>query len=154
MVGIASRDEGLVGGGSEHRTGRRLGIVDIDHQRIRAGLPQRRPHRSGVFSVGQDDFGLAMLEDEPDRTSIQPRIDATQYGTEHRNGVMSFEHFGRVRRHDGNGIALPYPGFRQRRRQPPAPLGELRIGIAAVAMDDGDSIGVNARRTPQKGHRR
>ena len=71
-------------------------------------------HDRGEFRVGQQHFRFGMSQDELDRRGVKADVDGTQDGTEHRDGVVGFEHLRGVGRHDRHGIPLPYSGFRQR----------------------------------------
>ena len=133
---------------------RKLGIV-IDHEQ-RLGLRERERGLRGLgeFEIDDEDFRLGMIEHEGDRCRIEPRVERVQHAARHGYAMMGFEHRRCVGEQDRDGVAAADPLVRQRRGQPARPRVELGIGDAALAVDDGDDIGMRGRGARKKAQRR
>ena len=94
------------------------------------------------LAVGDQDLGLAMLEQEGDRLGVEASVQRVQHGADHRHGEMRLVHRGNVRRHHGDGIARGRRRRAQRRGEAAGAGIGLRPGAALLAVDDGDPVWV------------
>jgi len=67
---------------------------------------------------------------------------------------MRLEQCRHVRRYDGDGVPPPNAALAQRIGEPEAAAIELAVGEAGGAVDDGELLGVDRSRAPQKDERR
>ena len=102
-------------------------IVDIDDQRRRGHLGQRRLDDGGVFAVDDQNLGIGMFENERHRAGIEADVDGVQHGAGHRHAVMAFQHFGNVGRHHRHGVARPHAARRQGGGESAAAPGEVAV---------------------------
>ncbi len=152
---IAAGDEVLVFDVAQHFARlRKFQIVVIDHQRLRFREPQRLLDDAGEFAIGDQQFRFAVIEDERQRRRIEPRVERVDHAAGHRNAVMRFQHGRRVGEHHRNRVAAADALFRQRGRQPPRALIELRISVRRAAMHDGGALRKHAGGAFEKSERR
>ncbi len=131
-----------------------LGIDDVDHPDGPAHLGQGFPDHRRVLGVGQENVGLAVLQDEGDRGGIEAVVQRVEHGTGERHAVMRLQHGRGIGRHDGDGAAGPDAEAQERRRKAPAAFVQLRVAVAEAAVHDGDALGIDTGRALEKGERR
>ncbi len=152
---IAVRDEFVILDRAEQLSRARIErIVHVDDERALLQLRQSRSDLSGELAVGNQDFGLAVLEDVGDRGGLEPRIDGVEHGAQHRHAVVRFHHRRHVGEHGRNSVACANPGRCKRRCQLPRPVVELAIGVSTRAVDHGDASGMDVRGARQERDRR
>ncbi len=153
-IRIALRDEALVFDLAEAlaRSAIEL-VVDVDDERALLRHRQGRPNLAGKLAIGDQHFGLAVLEDVGDGGGLEPGIDGVEHGAQHGHAVMRLHHGRHVRQHDRDGIAGAHAGCRQRRRQLPRPVVKLAIAVSAGAVDHGGAVGMDVGATWQERYR-
>ena len=95
-----------------------------------------------------------MHQRESDICGIKAGVQRIEHGAEHRHGKMGFDHLRNIRCNDRYGIEPLDPKPRQRGCEPDAAIKELRIGIAARAVDHRHLAGEGARGAGQEADRR
>ena len=111
-------------------------IVDIDGQDFASGFGERLPDRARELPVDQNGFRLAVSQHEGDGRRVEADIQRVQHGARHRHAEMAFQHFRRVRGHDGHGIALADAAPGKRARQPVAAFARFLPGEPALPVHD------------------
>ena len=81
----------------------------------------------------------AVVEHERDRVGVEPRVERVQHRAGHRHAEVRLEHLRRVGEHHGDRVAHADAAPDERRGQPAAARVGLRPGVAARAVDDGES---------------
>jgi len=66
-------------------------VVDFDQRQRPAECCERRLDDRREFAVGDQQFGLAVREDEGDRARVEPGIQRIQHSTGHRHAEMRLE---------------------------------------------------------------
>ena len=144
-IGIALRDEVLVLDFAQPLAAARIfRIVVVDHQRLHLGERQRLLHHLGIFAVGDDDLGLAVVEREGDDRRVEPRVERVEHALRHRHAVMAFQHRRRIGEQHRHGVAALDAALAQRRGQPPRARIELGVVAPQPAVNDGGVL----RETP------
>ena len=127
---------------------------DIDDDDLSIDLLQRLPYQGGILGIDEQNFGASMHQRESDIRGIETGIQRIEHRAEHRHSKMRFDHFRNVRCNDRNRIEALDPQPRQCGCEPDAAIKQLRVGIAARAVDDGNLSGKRAGRTGQEADRR
>ncbi len=131
------------------------GVVDVDHQRLRAAhQAERLADDLGELAVGEQDLGLAVVEHEGDRLGVEAGVERVEHRARHRNAEMRLDHRRDVGQHHRHRVVLADPALAQRRSQPPAPLRRLRPRVAQIVVDHRKLVREHVGRTKQKAQRR
>jgi hypothetical protein len=91
--------------------------------------------------VHENHLGLRVLDDVFDLTGAQAGVYGDHDQARRRDGEAAFEHRRRVRAEKGDPIALLEARVLETRGETVDSLLELRVGVAAVAVDDGLLVG-------------
>ena len=137
------------------RVGRIVGIVIVDHQRLRLRQRQRLLDDAGEFAV--DDQHLRSRHGRAGRRSIAASsrvLSECSTAFDHRHAEMRFQHGGVLASITETVSPLPMPRLRQRRGKLQRASPEIAIGDAPAAMDDRDVVGIGLGGALQKGERR
>ena len=121
---------------------------------LRVELRQRRLDHRGELAVGDQHFGLAVLEDEGDRVGIEADIERVQHRARHRHAEMRLEQLGRVGCHHGDGVVLADAAPLERAREAAAAAIGLGPIVAARAVHDREPVGMDGRGADQEIERR
>ena len=143
-IGIAVGDEFLPGRVADLRTVLAFGIVDVDDQRLGFGDRQRLGDDAMILAVDQQHLGLAMVDDEGDHRRVEAGVERIEHAAGHRHAEMRLVHLGNVGRHDRHRVADSDADLDQRRGETPAACIGLGPGLAALAVDQRDMIGIDA----------
>ena len=131
-----------------------FGVVVVDHQRLHLGEAQRVLHHLGELAVGDQHFGLGVIELERDHRRIEPRVDGVEHGVAHRHAVMALQHGGRVGEHDRHGVAAPDAALAQCRGETARAGIEVAVAAPQRSMHDGDPVGKHRGGALQERQRR
>ncbi len=134
-----------------------LATGDLDQRQFPVELGEGRFHDRAEFAVGDQQFRLAVRQDEGDRARVEPVVQRIQHRAGHRHAVMRFEQCRHVRRHHRDGVAGADAAPAQRIGEAPAAGIEFVIGKAALApgfcrgrLDHGEFVGVDRGRPRQE----
>ncbi len=147
---VALRDPGLVVDRPEVLALRSMGIVDVDHQWLALRPIERRADHRRELAVGDQHFGLAVVEAEGDGRRVESVVERIENRVEPRNRVVRLQKRGHVRRHHGDRVAAADARGREHRSEPPAALLELAIGVGALAVDHRGLPGIDLGSAPQE----
>ena len=130
------------------------GVVDVDHQRLDAGLGEGRLDHVREGRVGEQHLRLAVVQDEGDGRGIEPDVEGVEHRAAGRHAVMRFQERRDVGAHDGDRVALAVAAPLQRRAEPSAAGKILSPGTREGAVDIGRAIREHHGRAPDEGKRR
>ena len=149
-IRVPGGQQGLVFAG----LGRDCGIVIHDQLRRLVQVGTSLARQRLQFRIHQQDLGLTMAQDEPERGRIQAGVQRVENGAGHRHAVMRLDHRGGVEKQSGNGIAPLNAHRDQSGGKTARARQQIAIVDALVAMDDRDVIGKHPRRPVQQGQGR
>ncbi len=129
-------------------------VDDVDH--LGPGLAQRQRllDHAGKLGVGQQQLGLAVVEDVGDAVGLEPDVQGVQHRARHRHAIGRLEGCGDVGRHHRDRIARPHAAPGQRRCKFSAARPKRGIGPGLGAVDPGDPLREHVGRALQKAERR
>src|SRR5205807_8438249 len=123
------------------------GVVHADH--AHTGRVERLGE-SFQLVVHEDELRAGVLEDVADLVAAEPRVDRHQHETGGGHAEVRLEHRGRVGTDEGHAVEMAQPGRAQSRGQTVRARLELPVGVAAVAVDDGDLVRKYVGAAPQE----
>ncbi len=120
-----------------------LRILYIDDEDLAANLAEGFTHYRSKLRIGDQDFGLAVLEDKSQGGSIETDIESVQDGARHGDSVVGFENLRDVGRHHGDGVAFTDAARHKPAGKSSASFSGLSPGASQRSVDDGWLFGIN-----------
>ena len=91
-----------------------------------------------------------MAQDECQRFGVKAYVKCIQDCAAHRHTVVSFKNLGRIRCHDGHGIATFDAASGQSAGQLPAAAGGFTPGAAEGSVNNGDFLRIDPGRAGEE----
>ena len=131
-----------------------LRVVDVDDNDIAPQVGQRLFDGFRELGVGNQHLGFAVVQAKSDGVGVEADVERIQRGAAHRHAEGGLDHFRRVGPDDGDGIANPDLALGQGPGKAAATGIGFGPGKPLLAVDDGNMIGIDRRRTADERQRR
>ena len=180
VLGDRAREEAGCGRHSIHDrdpSGRRAGDQILDARRARIPRRPRAPRRprgavvaqrhdpnaevvaqgSRKISkrrIGQQQAAAGVVDDVPVIAGAETGVQRYEHAAGQRHRGVAFERPVRIRREHRGTVARPEPDVAKRGGKPQAALGERRVSIPFIAVDNGGAIPVDVGGAAEKLQRR
>ena len=120
--------------------GRRFGLVDVDDDELVVRLAEGLPDKAAELPFDEENPGAAVIEGERDVRGVEPRIERIEHRAQHRRRVQRLDERWDVGRQDRHRVEPACAELRESARQAHAPVEQVRVGGAALPVDDGDLV--------------